>query len=987
SGFGADRIVELELSGPTTELVHMWVIARDAPDEGQVVGSFAQYISTSSTIEILLSPAKPIIGTVRDRRTGEPVAGVVVSYGRARRAVTDKDGRYRLPGVVKNDRYYLTVHAQPGAPYFELRFDDRFVLDTPGLEPLTADFELERGIEITGRVTNKASNEPVAGRVLYVPLPDNPHLAEYTTLDRQRMDVSRGATDRQGRFTLVAIPGPGVLVFLPSDKEAQFVTSNAADELGKLGIRHWPAVLVPAIVRIDPSMDQPPAPIEIRVEPVANADAGTVPKKRTDLLVSQPGGEAAQVQPSPAAASATTKAEAVPAAEITVSGTVLTPAGKPLAGATVRAAAPFHSMLKPTVGEDASPEPFEIRTDDRGRFNVLIERARRDAVLEKNPDAKVRFGATAQAYGFAWADIEASALDEDVRLILREDVPVEGRIVTTEGQPAIGVALHVNSIPVEGRDDVDRFIKSARGSSGVYHNSVSLWLMRGGPVVEPVVTDVEGRFRIEGLGRDRVIRLEATGGGIGASRLAVVTRAAPPGEAPNGAIAVKEGLAESVYYTGFTHIAAPGRTLQGIISDAETGDPVAGVRVKTFESWHSLTHPAITEADGRFEISGVPKQDQYRLLVEPTSSLHFNKEVKVVDPPGLEPVKINVSLLRGITVRGRVTDAETGEPLPGSVIYNPLFPNENVLKLGEDLSIANPAASGLIRGDGSYEISVLPGPGVIAAQVSTGGYVSATVNPDRLREIIDEQQVRANEHGEVRFLHTAAGRQAQGVMGLNQHEAIALVHPTDEVGEQTFDLQAVRGRSRQGTIEDDAGQPVVGVKVIGLGASGTTATFQPLERADFIIEGLAPRRKRTLLFVHQGRNLGARVVVSGDEAAPVRVQMSLTGTITGRFVNETEEPLADVEVELSPRDPPLSGTGFWHAESDQNGRFRVRGVIADASYIAPARSRQKRGPALHVQSDIRVESGKTLDLGTFSQANEYQFRRVDEESDKAGGAE
>ena len=55
------------------------------------------------------------------------------------------------------------------------------------------------------------------------------------------------------------------------------------------------------------------------------------------------------------------------------------------------------------------------------------------------------------------------------------------------------------------------------------------------------------------MGRDRLVRLEAQGGGIGATRLAILTRATPDSVQPHGTIAAREGLAESTYYAGFTH--------------------------------------------------------------------------------------------------------------------------------------------------------------------------------------------------------------------------------------------------------------------------------------------------------------------------------------------------------------------------------------------------------------------------------------------------
>lgn len=657
-----------------------------------------------------------------------------------------------------------------------------------------------------------------------------------------------------------------------------------------------------------------------------------------------------------------------------IAGRVLGPDGKPHRQATVWLQLPFTTEWKRIAN-----------TDEAGRFKAVIDRAPLKAALAKHPNGKVRVAATAEGYGLAWVDVEPSATG-DVTLKLREDMPINGRIVTLEGKPAVGVTVHVNGIPNKQLEDLEGFVRSAPGSSGTHTNTPWRVLPGGGPGSEPVVTDKQGRFRIEGVGAERVVWLEAAGAGIGDTRLAIVTFPAPQSAAPNGAIAVKEGLAASYYYAKFTHVAVPGRTVQGVVTDATTGDPLAGVRITATNSWHSREHPATTGADGRYKITGVPKQEEYELLFEPQSSRHFNKEVEIVDPAGLKPVTVDVSLLKGITVRGRVTDAETGKPLGGTVIYNPLFPNENWRKLGEGLSsIANPAATTPVGKDGTYEISVLPGPGAIAVKVSGEGYVSATVDVDRLREIVPhpDLEMHTNADGELRSLSTAAGPQTRGIMGLTRCQAAAIINPAEDVKEQTINLTAVRGRSLRGIIKDEAGQPLAGVEVLGLGVTGLSITRPPLETAEFIVKGLVPGRNRTLLFVHEQRELGAQVVVTGDETAPLTVRMKPTGTVTGRFVDKRGDPLAGIIVRLSPqRGATVIGTslGSWHAETNKDGRFRIDGLIAGAAYHVEARPMQQPGPSLFVTGDVRVQPGKTLDLGVYTQKNKYQYRRVSEKS-------
>ncbi len=79
--------------------------------------------------------------------------------------------------------------------------------DRPGLEAITCDVELSRGVLVTGRVVDKITGKGVLCAVRWVGLPDNPFVAKFP-----KSYVRAGWTDLDGRFSLVTIPGPGVLL-------------------------------------------------------------------------------------------------------------------------------------------------------------------------------------------------------------------------------------------------------------------------------------------------------------------------------------------------------------------------------------------------------------------------------------------------------------------------------------------------------------------------------------------------------------------------------------------------------------------------------------------------------------------------------------------------------------------------------------------------------------------------------------------------------
>jgi len=55
--------------------------------------------------------------------------------------------------------------------------------------PVTADFDVERGLEVSGRVVDR-DGHPVKGEVHYAPVPDNPHLKDFNSLGRLLIIVS-----------------------------------------------------------------------------------------------------------------------------------------------------------------------------------------------------------------------------------------------------------------------------------------------------------------------------------------------------------------------------------------------------------------------------------------------------------------------------------------------------------------------------------------------------------------------------------------------------------------------------------------------------------------------------------------------------------------------------------------------------------------------------------------------------------------------------
>ena len=130
------------------------------------------------------------------------------------------------------------------------------------------------------------------------------------------------------------------------------------------------------------------------------------------------------------------------------------------------------------------------------------------------------------------------------------------------------------------------------------------------------------------------------------------------------------------YFARFAHRSAPVRTLRGVVRDHLTKRSVAGAEISR------TGDPVTTKEDGRFEMTALPKQDVYQILVNTSSGRYLNMSMRLKDTPGISPLEFNIDLPRGITARGRVTERETGNPIAGIVEYNPLFPNAYLDRFG-----------------------------------------------------------------------------------------------------------------------------------------------------------------------------------------------------------------------------------------------------------------------------------------------------------------
>lgn len=225
-GIGSNRIVKLLISGPGVETSEVY--ARTAA--GDVVTlvkerrdpSLGKYVYHPATFTHVTGPSQPIVGTVIDSKTKQPLANVTIqsfqiagqkTSGWTRglmRATTDADGRYRLEGLPLGKNQVLALSAID-EPYIVSKHAATTKIDTA---PLQLDIELTRGLWIHGRAYDKSDNAPIrSGRVDYFAFTDNPHAKQVKGFNGAHLST-RYYLKADGTYRIPGLPGRGVVTIM-----------------------------------------------------------------------------------------------------------------------------------------------------------------------------------------------------------------------------------------------------------------------------------------------------------------------------------------------------------------------------------------------------------------------------------------------------------------------------------------------------------------------------------------------------------------------------------------------------------------------------------------------------------------------------------------------------------------------------------------------------------------------------------------------------
>jgi hypothetical protein len=645
------------------------------------------------------------------------------------------------------------------------------------------------------------------------------------------------------------------------------------------------------------------------------------------------------------------------AATVAYRGRVLDIEGHPIAGAALYVSPyayrnPYRSPVRATSGPD-------------GQFRFAVPKSEFDTFHWDAPWRGTPVLARADGYAVGLANFPGDGEELTLRLP-RDDVPISGRIVDLQGRPVAGATAEVLEIQCPAGASLDGWLKALEHPQDSHPPrykllpvSVSL------PIISPVTTGADGRFRIAGVGRERIAILEIQGPTIETIYVEVRTR-------PGGTIRIAmdpnepDGGWLTVHGAAFQHVAGPTRPIEGVVRDVDTKAPLAGIMVHGERELGGVSGrpdrwyvQAITDARGRYRLVGLPRGREG--IVQAVAPVDYPRwgvfdrdapsqgprdedlpylpaSFKVGDPVGTGPIELDIDLKRGVWVTGHVIESDTGQPVRARVEYYVFMDNPH--------QEAYAAFRGSMRQhihfagrDGAFRVVAFPGPGVLVANAMGEEYIQGA-GIDALRH---------RPQGQSLHLWTYPFE-----VSPRQYNVVAEIDPAPGMASMSRDLAVVRGRSLTIAVLDPDGKPVSGNRVEILG-NDMGYWEKDLMPSNYTIRNWRPGEKRTLRFHNPDRRLAGEIVLQRDGPQPRSITLQPWGVLAGRLVDADGQPWGlEGELDLHPLGQ--------YTKVGRDGRFRAEGLVPGKTYPVLLREKGAIFDDFGLP-DVTVGPGEIKDLG------------------------
>jgi hypothetical protein len=599
---------------------------------------------------------------------------------------------------------------------------------------------------------------------------------------------------------------------------------------------------------------------------------------------------------------------------------VVDPKGEPMAGV------PVDVMGRPRIPRLHTRDAVEGRvvlghgaTDANGHYRIDATRSSFAGFFE------VFAIAAAPGFGLASIPINADAPEPAADLRLLPERVLRGKLVDVNGQPAAGVELRVGSV---GRPTRIGTFDGVNLGLDPPPEGLRVW-------PRPVTTDNAGRFTLSGIGPDFTVALRVHDPRFAQQSFRVQTEDRPDARE-------------------ITLALLPPSILTGRVLAADTGLPVAGTVVAR----------ARADGQGRFTANLAPNP-HHRIEAYPPEGLPYLASRRKFDwTKGAVKKELDITLPRGVLIRGKVAEAGTGRPLGGaSVQYLAARSRDDVLD-GWQAVVAS-------QNDGSYQIVVPPGKGHLFIYGPTPDYVLDSIGGRTLYE--------GRTGGERYYAHAIMAYDVKA--GDSPRAVAAALRP---------------GQTVRGHIVGPDGQTVDKAEIVAvlhfnyfhLNWRGDLTIHA--RDGSFALHGLDPNRPTRVSFLDADHQWGATVELSGKPSGEdVTVRLQPCGTARARFVGPSGKPVAKIASHLEIVGTPgphqwdqrpeskfqlsadaaavinLDRKHYWNGPlTDADGRITLPDLIPGALYrLSDHSTMNVEDKGVQARRDFSVKSGETLDLG------------------------
>jgi protocatechuate 3,4-dioxygenase beta subunit len=334
----------------------------------------------------------------------------------------------------------------------------------------------------------------------------------------------------------------------------------------------------------------------------------------------------------------------------------------------------------------------------------------------------------------------------------------------------------------------------------------------------------------------------------------------------------------------------------GIVLDA-TGRPLPKATVSLFPNsrnwWSQVKELSETGDDGRFDFRIEPRSDRYQILVSPPDGVDVNRAFSL---PLTEELVIR--LPGGATLKGRVVDADTSQPIANADII---------------VSLKGPGATQM---QGAYQKALTTD--------AYGVFRLAGVGTDGL------QALAVSAQGYAHFVGSGWSRDPAW-------QEMSKVRFTADAEVQLPDVPLKRGRIVEGVVRDaETQQPIpaatvtlrdwiLGDRRIRTGADGRYRFEDIGDRVSLTAD--APG----FVDVSSG-GWGGEPLPAGQDVVQRDFELQLAGSVSGTVRTSAGQPVARALVRLRSAE---QGRGGWMADlrlrdhfthTDESGRFTLEGV-------------------------------------------------------------